>query len=992
MALQIWLPLNRDYINQGISNLKFTSLGSSTSLSGEGKTSSTCYYNNAYTAGGLVSDKKINLGTKITMCCWTKFTSLGADSSLGGAMGGQHRYQTNSGMGLTLKYVSTSTGYLSLNTGNGSSRTYNAYCNNTLLQANTWYHTAFTFDGSTIKFYLNGKLDGTHSYSGQYNIEDYFMIGAWSFANATVDSSVYSSYKLTGCINDFRAYDEVLSPKEIKEIAKGLVAHYKLNGPGANNYLKGSEKYTLTKPLVRNASDVSHMNDSYVYHGDLTATITEAGTYRWILECDGNPSGHNTSGTAGSSRYFSLWLNDSSAGTHYCWGSQGKLTDGRCTGTMTLPVGTYQVRTNLYAADSANYTLRLWNMKLVKESEYNVDDPWAFNFGLTELDCSGNRNNATKSAIFDITYDSPRYDTCYTFPGSKYISCGRNPMVRDAITVNVWGYMSNWGDYTNRRMCSCTEGGGWNLEPNGENSSNGMCFATGVGTTSNSYLTAVSNIACSSLSAGWHMFTGTFDGYTNKIYIDGVLRGSGTTLSTKTPIYYNSSNGIFIGAEAATSATTPGGSYFNGKMSDFRIYGTALSTDDIQELYKNAASVFKTGVVSTYEFSEKTSKNEIGKNGVISSGGFNHKNIPTYEMKIKTLGDGSVWARIHNLDLTSNQSYFTTSQVVKNLEGKKYSRMGAVDKFKYNGEYEFLLTYPQKSNGFNTSYTPLSYIEATGTQWINTGVTGAAKWEFDIQFTNTTKRQLMGYGGNGSEYWGCQTDGKYGLFAGSTIGTAGKRDTIVHDYTGSNSLWVQNQQMTIANTSISAQYQLFAIMSVTDYTCHAKLYRCRCIQNGSLIRDFIPAMNSSGTIGLYDRVNGGFYTNSGSGTFVAGAPLDKTDLRSSLDHSIPLYNRWIQTSSPNATSVTGFKPITTAWTAHNYGIRKHGSSCVYNCDSGDTWYAPIGQTSAWEGGIPDAAGAMQLQTELWVRIDRFTDATQFKVYDGAIVAKDYIET
>ena len=92
MALQIWLPLNRDYINQGISNLKFTSLGSSTSLSGEGKTSSTCYYNNVYTAGGLVSDKKINLGTKITMCCWTKFTSLGADSSLGGAMGGQHRY------------------------------------------------------------------------------------------------------------------------------------------------------------------------------------------------------------------------------------------------------------------------------------------------------------------------------------------------------------------------------------------------------------------------------------------------------------------------------------------------------------------------------------------------------------------------------------------------------------------------------------------------------------------------------------------------------------------------------------------------------------------------------------------------------------------------------------------------------------------------------------------------------------------------------------
>ena len=76
---------------------------------------------------------------------------------------------------------------------------------------------------------------------------------------------------------------------------------------------------------------------------------------------------------------------------------------------------------------------------------------------------------------------------------------------------------------------------------------------------------------------------------------------------------------------------------------------------------------------------------------------------------------------------------------------------------------------------------------------------------------------------------------------------------------------------------------------------------------------------------------------------------------------------------------------------HNYGLRKHGSSCVYNCDSGDTWYAPIGQTAIWEGGIPAADGTMQLETELWVRTDRFSETPQASIYKDLITAKDFIE-
>ena len=59
-------------------------------------------------------------------------------------------------MSLTIKYISSSSGYLSCSTGNGPDRTYNTYTGKTLLQANEWYHAALTYDGSTIKLYING--------------------------------------------------------------------------------------------------------------------------------------------------------------------------------------------------------------------------------------------------------------------------------------------------------------------------------------------------------------------------------------------------------------------------------------------------------------------------------------------------------------------------------------------------------------------------------------------------------------------------------------------------------------------------------------------------------------------------------------------------------------------------------------------------------------------------------------------------------------------
>lgn len=52
-----------------------------------------------------------------------------------------------------------------------------------------------------------------------------------------------------------------------------------------------------------------------------------------------------------------------------------------------------------------------------------------------------------------------------------------------------------------------------------------------------------------------------------------------------------------------------------------------------------------------------------------------------------------------------------------------------------------------------------------------------------------------------------------------------------------------------------------------------KLYACQIYDNGTLVRDFYPCTNESGAVGLYDLVGKQFYSNAGTGAFVAGAEV-----------------------------------------------------------------------------------------------------------------------
>jgi len=91
--------------------------------------------------------------------------------------------------------------------------------------------------------------------------------------------------------------------------------------------------------------------------------------------------------------------------------------------------------------------------------------------------------------------------------------------------------------------------------------------------------------------ATWAYVALVYNGTNIYFYKNGILEDSRTvSLSTKSKV-----NGEYrIGRDARSDYTM-----FNGKLSDFRVYSTALSADDILELYHTPISLSNNGTILT---------------------------------------------------------------------------------------------------------------------------------------------------------------------------------------------------------------------------------------------------------------------------------------------------------------------------------------------------------------------------------------------------------
>lgn len=583
MGLQIWLPLQGNLENKGLTDVSVTNNGASIEEDGKiGK----CYNFGTAKSYLLIPKESMTSATEATVCFWLKilnwntsyatfFQAGKGDIPWDNYIFGFLRYNTNSTCCFTISDGSSAS--------NGNYLTPN-------LELNTWYHIGLVYKSGHCLIYINGDLYHDYNTSIVPNFEAITTISVGTANNKT-------SYQSNCLMNDLRIYDEALSPMQIKLISQGLVAHYLLNnnGGGMPNLLKKT-------PLSFTPANYT------AYQLELINNLEIGKTYTiQFWDVDVSHTGKDAS-ALGISVY---WGGGSNLLRHF------RGTDYFTDGHADYLVGTFTISSTLTnATQASNAWLNIYNSvpnvdgiknmhighwKLEENSKPTSWSPYADEaIENIEYDVSGYCNNGTKYNITNYITDSPRYSLATIFNGANtYINVGRGGMVKDEITVNVWAYMEDWTAFSAKRFISCTEGGGWNFEPSGNN----IHFAIGTGTTSNTYKNT-SGYALANLSSGWHMFTGTYDGFTTKQYVDGVLNTSNNAYTTKTPIFYHASNPILIGTEAS-STQNPANYYFNGYLSDVRIYATALSDSDIASLYNNSAFIDSSGNVYSTEYIEE---------------------------------------------------------------------------------------------------------------------------------------------------------------------------------------------------------------------------------------------------------------------------------------------------------------------------------------------------------------------------------------------------
>lgn len=186
-------------------------------------------------------------------------------------------------------------------------------------------------------------------------------------------------------------------------------------------------------------------------------------------------------------------------------------------------------------------------------------------------------------------------------------------------------------------------------------------------------------------------------------------------------------------------------------------------------------------------------------------------------------------------------------------------------------------------------YTQVEYLQSSGTQYIDIGFKPNQDTRIVIDFTAlTTSANAYAYGMRGDSAH--NTNPRFGaIFKNASVRVDygnGNGATLPLTLTvGGRYKLDQNKNTCALNastaTNSTATFQcpnpayLFAINEggTAKYFATIKFYSGQVYDNGALIRNFVPARNAAGTPGLYDTVNGVFYTNKGSGTFTAGADI-----------------------------------------------------------------------------------------------------------------------
>ena len=539
MSLQVWLPLNGDLHNQGLADITVTNNGATVDNNGKiGK----CYYFNGNSQYLQLSKSLVNLYTNdFSWAIWLKPT----DSTRGIIFS---EYASAGSSNIAFELLA-----------NRNIRIYWAgspdWSTGITIAQNTWSHVAITRHINTLKVYVNGILKATKSDATLTNKT------SSSFIRLGDDYRGGTTVSYMGYMNDARIYDHCLSDKEIEEIAKGLILHYKLNDSYMQsaenimpNYLEmalgsanastgtwrlaGSNNMTRERVLITDSpegecygfqnSGIQTANDGSCYGidsfplaGNSVYTIS-----MWARIIDGSE------GYAG----YNVYNSTDKGGSYTTIDKSYRVTPLPASGEWVKCWYTFTTNAsntrNIYIGITTGSTSVTTQMCCVHiEKVDNTADTVIY-------DSSGYNNNGElynydTNGLIAITSDSPRYNvstfinsannTTNTASGTRYIygHCAlTNPTT---MSVAFWckpiaGYTGSTGQ---GQFCTTTYEFG-NTNVGSDYQASAMNHRDSAIDINDSAGTTQCRPAFLPTANEWHHYVITYDGQTGKVYKDGV--------------------------------------------------------------------------------------------------------------------------------------------------------------------------------------------------------------------------------------------------------------------------------------------------------------------------------------------------------------------------------------------------------------------------------------------------------------------------------------
>lgn len=585
MALQVWLPLDGNTNNQGLEG-SFTFAQNSATIDNSGKIgkcynfASTTSYGINQTGGDTAAFMTNHINNHSwSLCGWTNNTITGTTPIMCLTYG--------------LRLFAGSNTYINLyNTSRQVSCVSSVGTND-----GKWHHVCATYDVSTnaIKIYIDGIVTGATNYTSGYTYSSNWTNGIWIGKDPN-NSTAANFYR--GKINDVRIYDHCLSAEEVKRLSLGLVCHLPLNRNSTYTsivYTKSSG-YKIYNNYGVTAS-LNKLNEKFlgadVYRLSMTPTSARLSTFKNDLYSHGvyTPSSY----TYKANTKYVYWIyyrpvSNSDIRAGGTASNMGGMTEipPEYVGGGWYRVGQYRSGTvttdktdnifTSYRCPSAQADVPLvcdFACQTLVEGIITPQPSINYEDTTTVYDVSGYGHNGTVSGTWANNSTTPLHNYCMT--NATASTTGTSKIYISNLLVSGFSnsYSIAWWGKSNTFYGLMQWGFGDGVRLNGIY--NGIFWNTGDSADNPLYVPGTTTQVSAPTTNEWHHFVMTGNGTKCYVYKDGVLWAEAKTYKTitGTKIYIN-------GWDSTTGYSTQ-----NLYISDFRLYATALSADDVKSLYEN---------------------------------------------------------------------------------------------------------------------------------------------------------------------------------------------------------------------------------------------------------------------------------------------------------------------------------------------------------------------------------------------------------------------